>query len=507
MIHSARNYTREIKRNQWKFFEFVDAIDRTSNGAKKQQLAWAAIWYAHTRPTDVFSSDVVEKVFLDLAKNNSVPLAEEFDKGSVLHVMTEAYTFGGHTRCVERWITLWPEHRHSCIVMRQRRTITFPEGLKEKVEASGGAMIVNNFDPSKSKLKIALHLRELASHYEYIVLHVHPNDPVPILAFGTEEFQRPVIFFNHATHTFWLGISVADHVADLNTWSHTITTKYRGAKESSILGIPVDNNVDSLALNKEKARKELNISADTKVIFASGSHKKFAPIGFPSFENVVSDVLSAHPDSIFYIAGIKGNEYFWPKLQKRFPNRLIIYGKLDYATEYMQLLAASDLVIDSYPVGGGTAIIDAVKAGKPVLTLHTTVQSDYLLQSKASCINYDEFKQKACRILCESAYAEEIYQDVYDKWRNSLNPEAWRARCQAIYDNLPSRHQIHDFTTPQPPEKVTQVSLVTCRWASNAAPMSFRDIRKKFFCIRIKRREVVIRLFGFDIINTTKRYM
>ena len=505
MERSSHYYEKEIKKNQREFFRLVNKIPKTASNVHKQQLAWAAMHHANGRPTDVFSSDIIEKVFLDLAQQNSIPLAEEFDKGTVLHVMSEAYTYGGHTRCVERWISLWPEHRHSCIVMRQRHSIAFPETLREKVEASGGTMILNRFESSKSKLKIALCLRELAAHYEYIVLHVHPADPVPILAFGTSEFKRPVIYFNHATHIFWVGISIADHVADLGSCSHDITTKYREAKASSILGIPGDNNINSLNLDKTEARRAMNIPAHAKVVFSSGSHQKYAPIGSPSFKEVVSDILSAHPDAVFYIVGIEKEDHFWPELKKRFPERLVIYGKLDYATGYLQLLAASDLVIDSYPVGGGTAITDAVKAGKPVLTLHTFFQSDYLLNSKASCSTYEEFKEKAYRILHEPAYGDEIYQDVYEKWHADLSSEAWRARCQAIYDSLPACHQIHDFTSPPPPAQITRVTLITSRWATLLPARKFKEKRRKFFRIRIKKHEVIIRLFGHDLINTTKK--
>lgn len=507
MKRSSHYYEKKIKKNQREFFHLVNKIPNVASNVRKQQLAWAAMHHANERPTDVFSSDIIEKVFLDLAQQNSIPLAEEFDKGTVLHVMSEAYTYGGHTRCVERWISLWPEHKHSCIVLRQGREVAFPQTLKERVEHSGGDMMLNYNNPAKSKLKIALQLRELAAHYEYIVLHIHV-DPIPLIAFGTEEFKRPIIYFNHATHTFWVGISIADHVADLSTSSHETTVKYRGARESSILGIPVDTEVNEIQIDKKESRKALGIKDHQKVVFTSGNQRKFAPIGDISFEDVVSDILTTDPDCIFYIVGTCPNVFFWPKLKKRFKDRLIILKGLDYA-EYLQYLAASDLVIDSYPVGGGTAIIDAVKAGKPVLTLHTFFQSDYLLQSKASCATYDEFKEKAARILRDSAYGEEIYRDVHSRWLASLNPEAWRKRCQAIYDSLPLEHRVHHFTTPPPPTKVTKIALITCRWADFTTSERFTkrllELRRKYFRVRLKKEEKIVRLFGIDLINTTKK--
>ena len=38
---------------------------------------------------------------------------------------------------------------------------------------------------------------------------------IPILAFGVEEFKRPVLLYNHASHMAWLGKSIADLVLDI----------------------------------------------------------------------------------------------------------------------------------------------------------------------------------------------------------------------------------------------------------------------------------------------------
>ena len=71
-------------------------------------------------------------------------------------------------------------------------------------------------------------------------MHTHPHDPSALIAFGTPDFKRPIILFNHADHIFWLGLSVADYVADLNSGGNKITSINRGAKNSFILSVKLN---------------------------------------------------------------------------------------------------------------------------------------------------------------------------------------------------------------------------------------------------------------------------
>lgn len=41
------------------------------------------------------------------------------------------------------------------------------------------------------------------------------DDPTAVVAFGIEKFERPVIFYNHSAHLFWIGKSIADIVLDV----------------------------------------------------------------------------------------------------------------------------------------------------------------------------------------------------------------------------------------------------------------------------------------------------
>lgn len=494
---------KRIKKNQKTFLAEEKAIEAETDFHKQCRRAYDAATFAVTHTTDVFSSEIIENVFLKLAREHSIPLPETYNKNTVLHVMTEAYIMGGHTRCVERWIQQFPEHKHSCILLKQKADL--PESLEWAVKNGGGKL--ECCELNRTMLEKALKLRKYASSFEYVVLHIHMDDPISLIAFGTEEFTRPIIFFNHADHAFWLGVSIADYVADLNTNRNILTLEKRGAKNASVLGIPLDNS-PLLTVDKAEARKRLGIPENKKVIFSSGQATKYDPIGSPNFYDIISDIVSADSDVVFYIAGAKAEQIFWPELKKKFPKNLILTGVLNYATEYPLYLSAADLVLDSYPVGGETSMIDAVKAGKPVLTMNVNIQADYLINSKACCRSYPEFIEKVRHILDDKSFAEEIYHNVYEKFKLEADPEIWHKKCEAVLAGLPKKHQVYSFKRQALGYDITPFSLETCRWTEpikSDFKSWLKKIRKSIIRIRLRKHEKIIRICGFYLLNRREK--
>lgn len=488
-------FRNRIKHNQRTFLRMERAIAREHNLIQRCALAKQAADFAVCHTTDVFSSPIVEEPFITLANKINVPLSKKYTPNTTLHVMTESYISGGHTRCVERWAQQMKKYKHSCVLLRQNDEI--PKQLGQIMQDSGGELFV--FDKNETIVETANRLRELASNYELIVLHIHMNDPIALIAFGTTKFTRPIIFFNHADHAFWVGVSVSDWVADLNRNRNKLTIESRGSKKSSVLGIPADNS-KLLKIDKTVARKKLGLPLDKKIIFSSGQPMKYDPLGHPDFSDIISDIIDKDKNIIFYVAGANKNAIFWPKMLKKYPKNLFLPGRLDYATEYPMYLAASDLVIDSIPVGGETAVIDAVKAGKPVLTLNRLVQADFLITSKGCCNTYSDLLEKSHKILYDKKYEKEVYNDIYSRFIKETNLKDWCKRCDGIIKKLPKKHHVYDFESIPPKSVITEYSWSTTRW-TEPFTFSLKDLRKWLIQIHINKHEPVLRLFGIYLIK------
>ena len=105
--------------------------------------------------------------------------------------MSEAYHTGGHTRVVERWIEADDKRKYS-LVMTRKSPSELPSRLVAAVERSGGRIV--ELDSETDFIKRGLALRKIAASFETVVLHTHMDDPIPLIAFGSDDFKRPVGF-------------------------------------------------------------------------------------------------------------------------------------------------------------------------------------------------------------------------------------------------------------------------------------------------------------------------
>ncbi len=446
-------------------------VSRAKNIEEQCALARKAADFAVSHVTDVFSSDILEAPFLKLAQAIHIPLSAQYKPRTILHVMTEAYITGGHTRCVERWVQNMPEYEHSCVVLRQCCEV--PKRLPEIMKASKGNFF--RYNPQETILEKARKLRMLATGYQYVVLHIHMNDPTALIAFGTKEFKRPVIIFNHADHIFWLGVSIADCVADLTESGASMTLERRGSPSSKVLGIPCESS-EILTIDKKSARKKLGIPLNQKIIFSSGSENKFISNKRPNFSHIITDIIHENKNVVFYIAGVNERKSFWPTLLKKFPNNLIIKESLHYSKEFPYYLAAADLVIDSYPVGGGTTLNDAIRAGKPVITLN---HGEEKYRSAAGVKSYAAFLGRVKRILSDVAFEKKYRENIYKLLLQCAGKQSWCERCRDILENLPSQHKIYDFHSPEPTKLVSECSLKNAEWVEPNIFCPMKSLSKK----------------------------
>ncbi|MCI0500860.1 MAG: hypothetical protein L0Y61_03845, partial [Epsilonproteobacteria bacterium] len=159
-----------------------------------------------------------------------------FEADHILHVMTEAYNIGGHTRVVENWIKA-TSHKHSVFFNNPHSAC--PIFLTDSVKSKNGLIILNDKNGFVEKAK---YLAQVASRFRYVVLHHHSHDILPLLSFGTKRFKRPIFFYNHADHMWGCGYSVCDSIIEICEKGIQHSIKYRGIPEEKTFfgGIPIE---------------------------------------------------------------------------------------------------------------------------------------------------------------------------------------------------------------------------------------------------------------------------
>lgn len=189
----------------------------------------------------------------------------------VLHVLSEPYEVGGHTRTARRWIEL--DADHDATVHLTRHSGPVPAALGHPAEAN---------PPGTDMRERAAHLRRRAAEHDLVVLHVHPDDPIPLAAFPAGLPRPPLVHFNHADHCFWLGRCLPDLLVDYRATGTRIAVTRRGipAARCVELALPMDPPAAGGSVDRAAARHALGIARDEVVLLSIGSAYKFdAPAG------------------------------------------------------------------------------------------------------------------------------------------------------------------------------------------------------------------------------------
>jgi len=413
------------------------ALAESDENRRIKKIRKAATW-AVTNHTGLFSCNQLEEALCKIAQAHSIPL-KEAQKGAVLHILTTGYKTGGHTRVADKWIAFAPEGETHSLALIDQKMDDEPEFLYETTLENGGN--VYHLDKKASYLEKALELRKLASGYEKVVLHVHMNDPVPILAFGTEEFKSPIIFYNHADHVFWLGVSVADVVVDLTSEGALFSHTRRGVKNTTILPVPISSEQFSKEQDKPTAHRVLGLPADKKIMLSIGGSWRFVPSGEFNFPQYCTELLQQNNSLMVVIVGVDATDPHWKKTAKKFTSeRLFLAGRVTDRTRYQNYITAADFYIESLPAGAEITTLEVGLHGVPVYILNQGANRAEVFNT-IYAQSYTELKTMVNNYLKDGnpPKAQKAFQKQVAKVHSE---KAFKANIARTHKNAPETHKV-----------------------------------------------------------------
>jgi glycosyltransferase involved in cell wall biosynthesis len=327
------------------------------------------------------------------------------------------------------------------VALTDQKEGAVPPRLLEAVKSRQGA-VFDLGSQSKSAVERALHLRRVASAFQHVILHTHMQDPIPVVAFGTRRFRRPVALYNHADHIFWLGLSVTDHVIDISSRGQLLTNTKRG-RRSSVLPLLLDSPKVPSSADKETSRrtlrKKLDLPDSARVVLSIGSSYKYRSVETGrSFLKVAQEILTMERDAYIIVIGPSQQEESWAQAFRKSGGRINAIGtvprdKLD------EFYLGADVYLDAYPFGGGTAEIEAASHGLPVVLI------DNGLTAFDSCddiiVSFELTAARVLDLLREKVSPSKVRLEQH-------TPEAWKANLPRVLQEIPERHEIHDFDLP-----------------------------------------------------------
>jgi hypothetical protein len=342
---------------------------------------------AGARHPGVHVSHRFEQLLERIAADHLEPLTARRPAAAVervLHIATETYKVGGHSRMIWRWIERDSARTHTLVTTRQRAARA--DGVGRAAEASGGRFV--ELDHEAPALERAAAVRALAADADLVVVHAHPNDPVPVLALAAAGERPPVILFNHCDHLFWIGAGVVDALYSLRPVGAELGLRRGIAAERHLQGpAPVvgdDGNGPGAQPDptlRSRARKELmrqlGWPSDSIVMLSVGASYKFNGESGSTLLDLAVPLVEANPRVRLLAVG-PADEGAWLEAKKRTRGRIFAMGP---RTGLGPVFAAADIYLESRPGGGPGASSEAAAHGLPVIThapsaeiaaLHTT---------------------------------------------------------------------------------------------------------------------------------------
>ncbi|WP_116449858.1 glycosyltransferase [Blastococcus litoris] len=332
------------------------------------RTAMAAANYAWLAPVGLLSDLRLERSVVHAVRGSGRVAVDGTRSGNrVLHVLTEAYSVGGHTRLAWRWMSR--DERTSDVVLTNQLG-PVPQELVASVRATGGDVFDLRTTPT-GLLQRARALRAHMDRADVVVLHVHPYDSVALAAVNLPGVRPPVVYENHADAAFWLGVAAADLLCDWRPEAQSVDVRLRGVPEPRIAVLPMP--VDELPSAEGGAlRHQLGIAPDAVVAVTVSADWKMAASWGRGMHHLVDRILRWAPQVSVVLVGATPSAD-WSQLSRRYPGRVFPVGRVPDPSPYFDM---ADIYLDSYPTRAGTSVLEAALLGLPVVALADDTESE-----------------------------------------------------------------------------------------------------------------------------------
>lgn len=335
--------------------------NRLEAAAACAQMAAHYAWMNHT---GLFASPELENALWGLGARVPRPggqVRRTPHPRTVLHVVTQCYGTGGSTQAIACWIEQDQGRRHRVCITRQRGA---PPPDKIVAPLAAPSDLIRLDTQRGGLMERAARLRALAIDADVVVLHVHPYDVVPMIAFAGARGLPPVIYVDHCDHVFWLGTSIASVVMHMRDSGRRLAAARRGLDPARSTVVPRPLRPIGRIVNRAEAKRRLGIDPDQVLLVTAADGSKYRPVGSLSFLELVLPVLERHENAMLHAAG-PWPDGAWQAAAERTGGRIRALGPLP---DVRPLQEAADVYLDSYPFSSLTSLLEAGTLGVPAIT-------------------------------------------------------------------------------------------------------------------------------------------
>ena len=309
----------------------------------------------------------------ELARKASLMIApphcEATDPKLLVHVASVVHPTGGHTRVIEDIAAALPEYRHVLVITDM------------------GNLAPNDLAPLRSRFEaLRLHVRlltapgwlgktrELSSTIarlspQAIMLFAHYGDSIAFVGVPSRTVRR-VVFFHQCDHFPALGATRTDYThVDLTPGCHRFCESRRGLG-ASLLNLTVR---DIGTVHVRERRPIFGVTC--------GSPHKYAGRGEFSYAELLAALFSSGVARMLHIGEMSESQKDRICADIRANGQdatraVFLPNTPSLAKKLVEL--GPDFYLESYPMGGGKAAVEAMCVGLPILAPHTAGASPLL---------------------------------------------------------------------------------------------------------------------------------
>lgn len=271
-----------------------------------------------------------------------------------IHVVSQTVSYGGHTKLMEQLACMEDVQPDVLITQNDNAGYNIKHAAFDKVYT-----LFQEENENKLREMVAL-----LSNYKQVVLHILPHDFVASIAARLikNNTGAKVFFVNHADHVFSFGRSAAHCVLQVSAFGEILTRRHDKNIPSSFIGIPINS--------ENEVRFDL-VSLKQRTLLTVGSGWKFKPRLKNSLPRLMMALLAQDKKVRLLVVGANPiKDYWWWPLKMFHPKRVFIYRPLPYI-KYNEIRTTCSMIVDSYPIPGGTAFPEAILSGKLAFGLTT----------------------------------------------------------------------------------------------------------------------------------------
>ncbi|CAM2919062.1 hypothetical protein DRF59_03020 [Chryseobacterium flavum] len=360
----------------------------------------------------------------------------------ILHICSEIYTSGGHSKLIYSWITNDKLKKHT--ILSTRLSVDEIAAIS-KFHLPDFNDLEHLSVKSPSKIESIKLLNQLPlNEYDVILLHIHPNETITSIVLSQEAITTPVCFINHADHVFWLGTSISDVVLQIRESNISIDAERRGIPKERQLFLPIPV-MSSININEKPTIDHNN----TINILSTGTAYKYKPNEQYNFLREAYKTIEENPEVIFNIVGINPDSSYAQEYQ----HKRIIYHGIVSSSDLAELEKKTDIYVEGFPMASFTALLQTALRKIPFILHYKPLPLFKLFsENKEYCIRYpedlQEWRQTLNKLIREKKYREEIAQKQYNYILNNFSIEVWKSRKTELYHSLAKKsHRIWQSTS------------------------------------------------------------